>query len=145
MSHFASPCAGVRGDVFGEVAAAFEFWEDPEDHEQPRLASGIRLTRDGQLGHNGLLDSMVEGVDDLIALHDGAGGVAISGVEYLSGPSDGFMDEGEDLEDLRVERVDVATSLQGVGSGHAGELGHRFTSAWDSARLGHVCTGWILG
>lgn len=109
-------CGGL-GDVLGEVVAALELGDDPQDGEQePEVACHRRL--EGELVLHQVLDVVVQRVDQLVLGDDFLRRVAITRQEGVGRLGQSLGDQGEQLHHLVVDRLQVAMEGESELFGH---------------------------
>lgn len=72
--------------MLGQVAAALQLGQDPHDQQMTMAITRIEVTRPKQLLHHGGVRLSVQGVDQVTALHQIAGGAAVGGQEGVRRP-----------------------------------------------------------
>ena len=98
------------GDVLDQVVAALELGNDPQHRQQePQVACQRRLQ--GQLLVDQPLDVPVQRVDQVVALHQGPGHLAVARQQGVGRRGQPLADQGEQLDDLAVDLVQVPVVL----------------------------------
>ena len=100
----AQAACGPAGDVLGQVAVALHVGEHAQDgHQLPALVGrGLAVH---QLVLHGVEILPDDVVDDLVALDQYFGRLAVTGQECVGGTGDAFADQGEDLSEEPVDLV----------------------------------------
>ncbi len=104
-THLASEAAhGAPGDVLGEVAAALDLGEHAQDgDEHGQLVEVQPLVGDPL--QDLVFDLALQRIDDLVGAGELDRGVAIGGEKGVGRAGKPFADEGEELDDLPVDRL----------------------------------------
>ena len=112
-----------RRDLAFQVVGALQFRRDPQHgHQEPQVRGDRRLQQD--LPAYQLLDLTVEGVDGPIPLGQPSGNLVAAAQQRLSHPGQIFANRGEQLNNLDVDRIQLARELTTL-LGHSHPLGAR--------------------